>query len=350
MKTLKEWFDGLNEDCQNLIKMNTNWIDTNEPDYYKNSIKDSNLDFIKRYLKLNRYSTSDQNELFTLYFLNEYKKTHTEEDFEEIAKVIYHRNVEFESDSDYMYCSLPKDYYLLFKDNKPRMKEMFKITHFNRQKRLTLFDQLFLVDDFDNIKIDTDISIFPDSIDDKYIEIFGEDIITELCKKNENKVNISRNKPSKVFDKLFFCKDGWNESQKHNVIKANYLRNYKKSYVDSDDLSTFEDFMKRIVSVDKSYLKYMYDIIEKMPPLGNKIYELKKNETDEESSTSTSAFRYSKDIRKLAKIANICARQSISKVNASFLKEIAPLIKLYGYNFTAIFNMLYPEYSNENNS
>jgi hypothetical protein len=105
-----------------------------------------------------------------------------------------------------------------------------------------------------------------------------------------------------------------------------------------------EDFMERIVAVDHKYLRYLYNIVEKLPSLATEIYEQKK--PDEELTGNESipqTYRYSKDIRKLAKIAHACARKSVSKVNSAFLKEISPLLKIYGYNFNTIYDALYPE-------
>ena len=50
---------------------------------------------------------------------------------------------------------------------------------------------------------------------------------------------------NKVFDSLFFCEDGWTPEQKKKIIQ-----NYGYNEEDA------EDFMRRIVAVDESYLKF----------------------------------------------------------------------------------------------
>ena len=88
----------------------------------------------------------------------------------------------------------------------------------------------------------------------------------------------------------------------------------------------------------------MYEIIDKLPALGNKVYEQKKPDCDlKGDEQGDQVYRYNKTIRKLAKLANICSRKSLSKVNGKLYKEVAPLVKIYGYDFNTLYAVVMDE-------
>lgn len=343
MKTLKEWFDNLSEDAQSLLKNNCDWIDTDKPDYYRDDTMIDTDEMIYRINRINKYSNSDQADLFMFSYLDMYKRHHTEEETSKLLNTVIKRFVE--QDDDYIYCDLPKNFYQLF-DSLEAKRKMFILIHSSRSRRLSLFDQLYLVDDFDKIPqyIDIENTLFPDALDDRLSEIFTKDLIKSLCKANENKILVNFGKPNDLFDELFFCENGWNDTQKRCVLKSLYVSNFTHCQTSDTDLTKFEDFMERIVCVDKRYLRFIYDIVVKIPALGNKIYEQKKDSSDlTGDEKGDQLYKYNKTVRKLAKLANICSRKSLSKVNGRAYKELSPLIKIYGYDFSTLYDVIMDE-------
>jgi hypothetical protein len=61
------------------------------------------------------------------------------------------------------------------------------------------------------------------------------------------------------------------------------------------------------------------------------------------NETASETFRYPKELRKVFVIAHACALKRVSKVKSGICKEIAPLLKIYGYNWNEIYDAMYPE-------
>lgn len=345
MKTLKQWFDGLSTEAQCAIRDNCDWFDMNEPDYYRKSDLLSTDELMKNIFRVNKYSSEDKFELFLSAFLTEFKYHSTDEEFMSIITALRLRFVE-EDDDDSIWYGLPKRLYQLM-PTKELQKEWFLLSHYSRRKCLGLFDQLYLVEDYDKIPeyIDMEKCSFEYSVDsDVLMEIFGKDLIMSIYRDNENKLYVNYGKPSAIFDELFFCENGWNEQQKKSMLKKLYVSNWRRKQTDSDDLISFKDFIERIVCVDKKYLRFMYDIIDRVPAVGNKIYDEKKPDEDlKGDERGDQLYRYNKTIRKLAKLANICSRKSLSKVNGKAYKELSPLIKIYGYDFNTLYDVIMDE-------
>ena len=339
MKTLKQWYDSLSEDAQLRLRINcTAWLDISEEDYYRKLRLSSLSELTNGIIKCNQYSNSDRADLFMLAFMQELKANHDEKTFNDYCALLTHQYVDIED----VYSDLPKDFWMLF-DDRNKQKEMFKICYQTRQHALTLYNQLFFVEDFDNIPqyIDLEHGMFTEQLSDVTVEIFGREIIRNYLKIKPLDMLFETGKESKLFDDLFFCEDGWTEEQKNHFLDYRYYPRHERKISDSDDLESFEDFIKRIVSVDQRYLRNIYNIISKVPSIGNKVYSQKKPDSElTGNETPEMTFRYSKLIRKLARIANICARKSLSDVNGKFLKEISPIIKMYGYNWNDIYDCI----------
>ena len=130
------------------------------------------------------------------------------------------------------------------------------------------------------------------------------------------------------------------------------MRILDRIYADSNslpNLRTIEDFFKRIVAVDHSYLRYIHEIIKRYPAIAMQLYQQKKPEAELSGNESTvEQYRYPKEIRKLFVIAHMCVLKRVSKVKSSIAKEVAPLLKIYGYKWDDVYDALYPEDSHLN--
>lgn len=335
--TLREWYDNLSENGQKVFRgMTRLWFDENEPDGYRKL----NPDFSEELSKLSYHSSSDGKDFFAIQYLALYKQTHTVDEFNKV--LLDTINKFFRRENGYLDKNITPDIILLCDDIELR-RDFVKLIYTDRYEQLPLGKALYLVNDFSNVP--RELSKYKiqevDCIEDGLQEIVGTETVKQLAVESPNLVCVKNNEDNDLFDDVFFCENGWNDDQRRRFIRQYYCNTYSHKIVQDRYQDGFRDFIKRIVAVDQKYLRYMYDIIAECPALGNKIYDEKK--PDDEltgNETPEMTFRYSKLIRKLARIANICARKSLSGVNGKALKELSPLIKLYGYNFNDIYDCI----------
>ena len=354
MTTLKEWYDSLSPNAQYLIKNNCEWFDVEQDDYYKKVINSQPMPhLLAKILGMNVYSSDRTKSDFCLMFLNEYKKTHTEKDLQDIINILITRFVDTDR-SGYPYEHLNMDI-IFMSDDKDFVRQKFINTNtckYDNKTYMKVWNALYLLDDYSDVpnalkKLPFELDGI-DGVCDGLDEIIGMEATKQMCIDSPSLVTIRRGQQSELFDECFFCENGWSEDQCIRWIKDTYAHTYSHTIVQSDYQDGFRDFIERIVSVDQKYLRYMYDIIKECPALGNKVYDEKK--PDDEltgNETPEMTFRYSKFIRKLARIANICARKSLSNVNGKFLKEVGPVIKFYGYNWNDIYDCIMDELENK---
>lgn len=339
MKTLRQWYDGLSEPAQRwLTKYCNHWFDASEDDCYrkikKQSIEDAVNDMLNSMKSHCSYFSSDDRDFVIrsmLKIISASGASNANTLLEKI-RVVY---------DDY----LPSDYHIFY--DKDKQDEIFDKLHLKNthsweeddDKRYYLCDYLYTIKDYDNIVIDWNrIRISSNDTEACVEEIIGRENFKHIVNDNLYAFidNLRPRQVNSLFDELFFCENGWTKEQKSQMLRRKYLK--------EDSLDRIEDFFERIVSVDHSYLRFIYDIVKSNPSIAMKLYAQKKPDGElSGNETIPQTYRYPKDIRKLIRIAHVCALQNMSKVNAGFFKEIAPLVKLYGYSFNDIYNCLYPE-------
>lgn len=171
------------------------------------------------------------------------------------------------------------------------------------------------------------------------LEIFGADNMKKVWKHDESYIRIFSNFDipedisNAMFDELFFCENGWTDEQKNNVIRnINYMT-----------IERFELFVKKILSVDMSYAKLLPPFFNSHSGLAtlNEIINQKKPEN--EYISRSEAPRYCKHFKTLLRALYACLKENVCKTRATQLKEVAPLIQLYGYDFNCICEAMYPE-------
>lgn len=315
MKTFKQWVDGLGEAARDYIKKRcSDWADFTTEDYYR-KIDPNDTEFLRKLIKeAYGYNKADKLLLATSMLLLQKADAESEQMF----KTLLVNN----SDYDNTLCAvIGRDAY----------REWYKNKYGQRLNK-SLDYILLMTDDFDNI----DFSEYDNgnlTADPEYFDIFGEEYMLNFLKENPRLF-----KPTQLaidderFDKLFFGENGWTEAQKKQVI-GNY----------TGDVWQMDDFLERIVAVDKSYLKYVYNIIYRDAAAAAKLYTAKKDNYDVNTTTVQQRFRYSKELRKLFMIAGCCARESLPKTKAGTIGDISALVKLYNFDFNSIFDCLYPE-------
>lgn len=315
MKTFKQWVDGLGEAARDYIEKRCgDWADFTTEDYYR-KIDPNDTEFLRKLIKeAYGYNKADKLLLATSMLLLQ----KTDPASEQMFKTLLVNN----SDYDNTLCAvMGRDAY----------REWYKNKYGQRLNK-SIDYILLMTDDFDNI----DFSEYDNgnlTADSEYFDIFGEEYRLKFLKENPRLF-----KPTRLaidderFDKLFFGENGWTEAQKKQVI-GNY----------TGDVWQMDDFLERIVAVDKSYLKYVYNIIYRDAAAAAKLYTAKKDNYDVNTTTVQQRFRYSKELRKLFMIAGCCARESLPKTKAGTIGDISALVKLYNFDFNSIFDCLYPE-------
>lgn len=346
MKTLKQYFDSLSPEAQNWIEKECcDWFDKNEPDYYKKAkATDSNKVF-EDYMasfpeQVSYYSSLNRQDLVRLALDSMVNNPAiSQSTIDQFVVTLVNK---FASDCN-------RDIHMYVSDK--YREEVFKVRHnesyySSDSVKLSIENYLYTVKDYDNIELNW-LQLYDNNDLSKTImlDILGRKNYLDIISKDSTGFveQLPLNKMNDIFDELFFCSDKWDKTEKKRLLKIRYVKGLSKGCTHSN-LCLVEDFMQRIVAVDHKYLRYLYNIIEELPSLANEIYDQKKPDvelTGNESIPQT--YRYSKDIRKLAKIAHACARKSVSKANSAFLKEISPLLRIYGYNFNDIYDALYPE-------
>lgn len=346
MKTLKQYFDSLSPEAQNWIENECcDWFDKNEPDYYKKAKITNSNKVLEDYIaglpeQVHYYSNLNRQDLVKLTLeamIND--PATSQETIDKFAVTMVNK---FASDCN-------RDIHMYVSDK--YREEVFKIRHnesyySSDETKLAIENYLYTVKDYDNIELNW-LKLYDNHDLSKTVmlDILGRKNYLDIIDKNSTGFveQLKINEMNDIFDELFFCSDKWDNKEKKRLLKARYVNGLSKGCTHSN-LALVEDFMQRIVAVDHKYLRYLYDIVETLPSLATEIYEQKKPD-DELTGKETipQTYRYSKDIRKLAKIAHACARKSVSKANSAFLKEISPLLRIYGYNFNDIYDALYPE-------
>lgn len=369
-KTLREFYDDLSVTSKN-------WF-TKECDLWFNEFES---DCVRKYkpvtenMKDIKYKSSYTPKSSYSYYSSDTKMTDLEAMW--VANLIHLRD-ELKLITDEQVAEALKEYYghmkefhdmKLFLACKERSNQIDVLKYYldknyDNSEGYPLKYGLFMVNDYGNIINELNFeSVTIRSLSTRefvsMIEIFGDKALEVLAEKNpkdfaqkykEMQEEVKAYQPKQeyidlhkkmqdIFDRKFFVDGSWTRDDKRDIIKQMYA----SDWIDRA-LRRFEDFAKDILSVDHRYSKLIYVLVQECPSLGNKIYEAKKpNEEINPNDPVDMTFRYSKEIRKLGKIANICVRESLSKANNGFLKDIGSIIRLTGYNFNEIYNMMYPD-------
>lgn len=310
MKTFKEWFDGLSAPTQAFVASRCYWIDTSRDDYIRHLDASDEL-ILDRINKTGRYSNHDvMTELVAALLIQK---------GDEEGLNIFLNNTK-SSNNDLIY----------FKDKK-------YITEYYAERfssRVTEpFEYVLLtIDDFDNpdwSQLDTSNITYNET----WKEILGYDFLKEIVKRKPDIVELYRlDVNDDLFDELFFCENGWNENQKLSII-----RKY------NSDCTAIEDFIKRIASVEKKYLKYLPMILQRYPATAAQLYTQKKSDFECIGKSVKDSFKYSKELRKLFMLAYCCIRKNLPKTKAAMIGDVSSLLKFYSFDFSLIFDSLYPE-------
>lgn len=200
---------------------------------------------------------------------------------------------------------------------------------------LTLEELLLLTEDFDDIpwhQLDMEKYY---NIDNEWYSILPTSVLVKMAKAKPSSIDVNTiDMNNEVFDTLFFLEDGWDTSEKRVAI-----RKFTHS------VKGVENFMERVVAVDKSYLRYL-PLVLNHAGLARTLYSLKKpsDEITEEMGIQDS-FRYSREYRRLFMIVRCCNEKHMSKEFARKIGDASALVKLYDYDYNMIFEALYPEYA-----
>ena len=369
-KTLREFYDDLSVTSKNWFRDKCDlWFNEFEPNCVRKykPVTENMKDFKYKssYTPKSSYSYYSSDTKMTdleamwvanLIHLRDELKVITDEQVAEALKEYYSHMKEFHNMKLFLACKE--------RSNQIDVLKYYLDKNYDNDEGYPLKYGLFMVNDYSNIINELNfeaISIRSLKTSEfvSMIEIFGDKSLEILAEKNpkdfaqkykEMQEEVQAYQPKQeyidlhkkmqdIFDRKFFVDNSWTRDDKRDIIKQMYA----SDWIDRA-LRRFEDFAKDILSVDHRYSKMIYMLVQECPSLGNKIYEAKKpNEEINPNDPVDMTFRYSKEIRKLGKIANICARESLSKANNGFLKDIGSIIRLTGYNFNEIYNMMYPD-------
>lgn len=336
MKTLKQFYDSLSEPAQLWMRSNcTAWFDINQADYYaKAPIATTDIKALKRELfeglgegRYSDYASAknlcNKYAILLNFISNEHPELISRDDADKAMNQIFEAS------------HITEQTWLLMSDNE---KDAAFMKSFKRYGKMKLYQYLYLVKDFDNFTIDWE-EVDSITLSAEVVEIIGKKNAYAMMDQYGSDISrmIKFGQENDFFDELFFC-NGNGEKVLSQQQKINVLSNI---YADSYNLPTLEstaDFFKRIVAVDHSYLRFIYKIIDRYPALATKLYNEKKPDSE-----PGEIHRYNKELRKLFMIAHACSLGRISKSKCSIVKEIAPLLKIYSYNFKDIYEAMYPE-------
>lgn len=367
MKTLKEFYDGLSQTSQDWFKDECKiWFDENQPDYYRRykpvteSLTD--IEFKSSYTPKSTYSyySSDDKEkdlesmwVADLIHKRDDLKIITDKQLADTLINYYDKMKDFHSRKTLIACNERANQIAVMKhyvdknyQSAPLSYGLFFVEDYDKIMEQLTFDTIN-IRSYSTRQFVTIIEIFGDGALEKIATENPEDFVvtyrnlrseSESYSPKQEYVNIYR-KMQRIFDRKFFVDNSWSDEQKRNLIKTMY----SSDWIDRA-ICRFEEFAKDILTVDHRYHRFIYDLVKECPSLGNKIYEAKKPDSEINPNEGVDmTFRYSKEIRKLGKIANVCVRESLSKANNGFLKEIGSLIRLTGYRFNEIYNIMYPD-------
>lgn len=341
--TLREYLDGLSEDAIKWIKENCKFIDMESKDGYRH--KEPANDIIEQRLSDNSYSrdVSETEVIINTLLLRDKKGNYvyndsnmsTDDRNELVYRIIYDRHGSNTLDHGVAYY-LPLGYIRLAA--KEEIKRYQEDAEPADKDKLRLKHLLLFTDDFSNIdwdKLSMDNWMY---IDKGLLDILPKDIAKKYLLQQPRALRVNEIPMNcDVFDELFFGEDGWTEDQKHAVI-----REFDNS------LNGIANFMERIVAVDKKYLRDIYKLITRNgKALSNELYCLQKPADEQANCAKKYKYRYADEYRKLFWIARCCYLGYTNKTAVSKMKDAGSLLKLYGYNFDNIFDMLYPEYATQ---
>ena len=344
MKTFKQWFNGLSEETQKYLSQNCNWIDKTglSEDGYRHPVtegffEDAILNFQAEFKK---DSSGDSDDVFQLgiFLSKKYKKKLDKETYLTLLQAFCRTSYGSMNNLDYLDVDEQREIVKRKHDNRVEANKT-KDAWNKRDEAYTVFDKLLITEDFSNIDwSDTKIT---SNLTPEMTEILGHDKVYELVKNNPRAMDFKRGKDYELFDELFFCKDGWTKEQKRQYI---HNLNY--------DFSDLEDFMRRIVAVDESYLREVGNyFIYSNPALAMYMYKDKKSQEEIDALPAKhkqeDEYRYPKEYRKLFQIAACCARKNVGKAMAGTIGDASCILKMYAYDFNKVFDCLYPQYAEQ---
>lgn len=345
--TLREYIDSLPEKSQQWLKDNCKFIDFESKDGYRHY--EPQADIIETRLADQSYNRkiSESEIVVNMLLLRDDKGEYvygnsntmsTDERNETVYRIVYDRHgSEMLNYRETYY--LPLGYVRLAA--KEKIKRYQEDQDESNKNKLRLVDLLLFTDDFSNIDWNT---LYMDSyyeMNEALLAIFPKEIAKKYLLERPDALavdNIPMN--CDVFDELFFGEDGWTEDQKKVI-----LRKF------TDTTNSVANFMERIVAVDKKYLRYIYQIICRTrdsngpKSFSNQLYCLQKPVDELANCKKKLKYRYSDEYRKLFWIVRCCYLGYTNRTAVSKMKDAGSILKLYGYNFDEIFNMLYPEYA-----
>lgn len=334
MKSLLEFYNELPESAQSIILYNCSaWFDPDAPGGLIKPLFDGTME-PDAFLEYAQKSGSGQLDLSyeeclehigigTLVMHDKYDSA-----MKVVEKIIENENY------------YPKRMYKLFAYFLPSDFRRLARKYVERRRgwKADNFQNLITLDDYSEIKL-SDMLAGDFHYDLGYIYIFGKDQIKQAWKENLSfarafgQAECYEQELSDIFDELFFGEDGWTEEQKIRIVRT--IRCYE------DDV---KDFMRKIVAVDKKYLKYIEEAISSNTALAQALCQQQKPQSElTGNETREQRYRYPKELRKLFQICGCCVRKSLPKTRVSKIGDVANIVKLYNYNFSDIFDAMYPE-------
>lgn len=341
MKTLRQWYDSLSENAQLRIQDKCFlWFDAKEPDCYRKrkiitreqltSLLAMQPDQVTRDYQL-PYGSNPPKRLIQLFTLG-YMADNGLIDVNIVDNYIIN--------SMNKYDDIPTSFLFVSEKNRRKAYETYIDYKPNDSySRLDFWEYLYLIDDFDKLdELDWNSQVRPLNLDTITREIIGEVNSRTIAMRSYAYLSkyLEPKEECPLFDELFFGDNGWSDYDKQHIID-DYLDSRKST------LTTTEDFIWRFVCVDpKKYLPKLYNIIKVNTAIGTAMFTQKKplKEIQEKNLKGEDTYKYGRVIRAVAKIANACARKSISTIAQKQLKEYGPLVKLYGYDFHTIYNAM----------
>ena len=338
MKTFKQWMDSLPEHARDYIFKLSKAFDKESPTYYTCDRGKVRPEIMFALIKQKaegrpsfyqkRIDTDEAYAIIVGFLLDKLEDKNNvlpDVDAETIEKTIQ-TFISYNSGADYV-DHLP----LKFQRQRIRAKMSEGVNAF-----LTLSELLLLTEDFDNIPwhmLDMDKYYY--YIDNTWYSIIPKSVLLKLAKAKPEAIDVNKmDMNSEVFDTLFFLEEGWDISEKQIVMRKF-----------THTTTGIDNFMERIVAVDKSYLRYLPLVLDNAG-LARTLYSRKKpsEEITEEMGIQDS-FRYSREYRRLFMIVRCCNEKHMSKEFARKIGDASALVKLYDYDYNTIFEALYPEYA-----
>lgn len=345
MKTFRQWFDNLSQETQEYLKGECKWIDVNSKDRYHHvkdmqELIDATEVYCKERLFNDNYIDGDSLNKALMAIMYQHKNEMKTEQYYTFLVALFDKDRDLAENIDAL------DLREVFKRRAEFKNIAYKNDRWSSKEKTykyPLNKLLLVIEDFTNPDwslLDTDNV----PLNNATCEILGDDQLVKMAKDNPDRIRLHRSyrsgaEDNTVFDRLFFCEDGWTKKQKERIINDYDL-----------SLEGVEDFMRRIVAVDGSYLRYIGTyFINHNPALGMYLYKQKKPEDELNALPAghkvEEEYRYPKAYRKLFQIAACCARENVGKAMAGTIGESAAILKMYGYDFNKIFDCLYPEYA-----